>query len=91
MNMKPLPGIICILLLAGCTKLSSIDGRKNRSCYTTHGCDLPQHSLLTGMFCDELTLDITEEEHEMRWRKPRMGLRSRKILPSFWWELTMCT
>lgn len=66
MNMKPLPGIICILLLAGCTKLSSIDGRKTGAATPRMDAISTPASQLTDrdVFGDELTLDITEEDIE---------------------------
>ncbi|HDC4378003.1 TPA: hypothetical protein O8L29_002166 [Enterobacter hormaechei] len=66
MNMKPLPGIICFLLLAGCTKLSSIDGRKTGAATPRMDAISTPASQLTDrdVFGDELTLDITEEDIE---------------------------
>ncbi|WES67603.1 hypothetical protein [Superficieibacter sp. HKU1] len=66
MNMKPLSAIICTLLLASCSKSSSIDGRKTGA--TTPRMDgIPAVTTqLTDrdVFGDELTLDITEEDIE---------------------------
>lgn len=64
MKRKSLFVIICTLLLAGCSKFSSIDGRKTGAATKSLNSVSSTSAQLTDqdVFGNELTLDITEED-----------------------------